>query len=145
MQTAGHDGPAVEAGGLPPPVSIAKGAALAALLLGHHTHPRPQPRSIGRIPIGWSPAIVSERLVGLGHLVHVLTTLHRSTETVARVEDLICQSQRHRLLSTLPAVADEPADGESGRPARTHLDRHLIRGAADPARPHLELRLDVLD
>src|SRR6476659_8514148 len=36
-----------------------------------------------------SPAVVREGLVGLGHLVRVLATLHRGTKAVRRVEDLV--------------------------------------------------------
>src|SRR4051794_41158159 len=88
----------------------------------------------GRIPtvfVGSSPAIVSERLVGVGHLVHVLAALHRGAEAVAGVEDLVGEAQGHRLLATLTAVADEPADGQRGGAAGTDLDGHLVGGAAD--------------
>src|SRR6476659_2018042 len=81
-------------------------------------------------PVG-SPAVVREGLVGLGHLVRVLATLHRGAETVAGVEDLVHEALGHGLLTALPRVADEPAQGESRGPVRLDLDRHLVGRTAD--------------
>src|SRR5699024_7847501 len=69
-----------------------------------------------------SPAVVREGLVGLGHLVGVLATLHRGTEAVARVEDLVHQALGHRLLATLPRVPDEPAQRQGRGAAGLDLD-----------------------
>src|SRR6185503_172780 len=77
------------------------------------------------------PAVVGEGLVGLGHLVRVLATLHRGTQAVARVEDLVHQALGHRLLPTLTGVTDHPAQGESGRTATLDLDRDLVGRATD--------------
>src|SRR5690606_228659 len=51
----------------------------------------------------------------------------------------------HGLLTALPRVAHEPADGEGVGPARLDLDRDLVGGATDPAAAHLELGADVVD
>src|SRR5262249_56067999 len=51
---------------------------------------------------------------------------------------------RHRLLTTLARVAHDPSDRERRRAARPHLDRNLVRRAADAAAAHLESRTDVL-
>src|SRR5215218_5238318 len=59
-----------------------------------------------------SPAVVGEGLVGLGHLVGVLALLHRGTEAVGGVEDLVHEPLVHRLLATVRGVADEPAQRE---------------------------------
>src|ERR687893_83303 len=56
---------------------------------------------------GGLPAVVGEGLVGLGHLVRVLATLHRGTEAVARVEDLVHEALGHGLLAAVGGVADE--------------------------------------
>src|SRR5258708_31977363 len=64
---------------------------------------------------GWLsllPAVVSEGLVGLGHLVHVLAPLDRRADGVGGVENLIGQALGHGLLATLTAVADQPADSQ---------------------------------
>src|SRR5436305_15345551 len=90
------------------------------------------------------PTIVSEGLVGLGHLVHVFTSLDGSTEPVAGIEDLIREAQGHRLFPTLAAVADEPADGDGGGAAPTNLHRHLVGGAIAAAALHLADRLHRL-
>src|SRR3954451_668820 len=77
------------------------------------------------------PAVVGEGLVGLGHLVGVLAPLDARAEAVARVEQLVHEALGHRLLPALPRVADEPAQGERGAPARAHLDGHLVGRATD--------------
>src|SRR3954469_13490361 len=91
------------------------------------------------------PAVVGEGLVGLGHLVGVLAPLDAGAEAIARVEQLVHQALGHRLLATLPAVADEPAQGESRAAARLDLDRHLVRRTADPAALDLDGGLDVVE
>src|ERR1700690_86719 len=70
------------------------------------------------------PAVVGERLVGLRHLLEVVLALDRCADAVAGIEQLAREPLRHGLLTTLTAVADEPANGERGGPAGTHLDRH---------------------
>src|SRR5262249_36941524 len=41
-------------------------------------------------------------------------------------------------------VLDEPTHGERQAALRSDLDRHLVRGAADAARPHFDLRLHLI-
>src|SRR6516164_6236063 len=94
---------------------------------------------------GSLPPVVGERLVGLGHLVHVFPALYRIADTVGSIEQFPRKPTGHGLLPALPAVADQPADGQRGGPAGPDLDRHLVGGTADPAALHLELRLGVLD
>src|ERR1700753_1530730 len=72
------------------------------------------------------PAIVREGLVGLGHLVGVLTTLHAGAQAVAGVEDLVHQPLGHRLLPPVAGVTDQPPQRERGGPVRLDLDRHLV-------------------
>ncbi len=90
------------------------------------------------------PAVVREGLVGLGHLVGVLATLHGSAQAVAGVEDLVHQALGHGLLATGAGVTDHPAQRQGGGAARTDLDRNLVRGATDAAGLDLKSRLDVL-
>src|SRR5690606_2792471 len=91
-----------------------------------------------------SPAVVRERPVRLGHLVHVLATLDCCAQAVARVEQLVHQTLGHRLLTTGPCEVHEPAQREGCRTDRTYLDRDLVGRTADPAGPHLERGTDVL-
>src|SRR4051812_7505932 len=91
------------------------------------------------------PAVVSERLVGFGHLVGVFTALDAGAKPVARVEHLVHQALGHRLLSALPGVAHEPAQREGVGPAGLDLDRHLVGRTADAAALDLERRLDVVE
>ena len=88
---------------------------------------------------------MGEGLVGLGHLVGVLTALDCGTEAVAGVEDLIHEALGHRLLATLAGVADEPAQREGGRTSRTDIDRNLVGRTADTAGADLEGRTDVVE
>src|SRR4051795_1050388 len=83
-------------------------------------------------PDPWSPAVVGEGLVGLGHLVGVLALLHSGTEAVARVEDLVHQALGHGLLTALGGVTDQPAQRQRGATRALDLDRDLVRRATDP-------------
>src|SRR3954447_14488799 len=91
------------------------------------------------------PAVVRERLVGLGHLVGVFAALDAGPEAVARVEDLVHEPLGHGLLAPLPGVADEPAQRESVGAARLDLDGNLVGRTTDPPALHLERRLDVVE
>src|SRR3712207_3689614 len=102
---------------------------------------RPGPRPTAGAGGPASPAVVREGLVGLGHLVGVLATLHRGAQTVARVEQLVHQTLGHRLLAAGPAVLDQPAQAEGGAAGGADLDRDLVGRAADPSAADLEGRL----
>src|SRR5216117_410898 len=91
------------------------------------------------------PAIVSERLVGLRHLVRVLTLLHGGATVVRGVEQLGGELLGHRALGTAPRGADDPPHRQRRPSVGTHLDRHLVGRAADPPRLHLDGRLHVVD
>src|SRR3954447_860393 len=95
--------------------------------------------------VGGLPAVVRERLVGLGHLVGVLAPLDAGAEAVARVEHLVHEPLGHRLLAALPGVADQPAQREGVGATGLDLDRHLVGGATDAAALDLERRLDVVE
>src|SRR6266511_1369929 len=94
---------------------------------------------------GGLPAVVRERPVRLGHLLHVVLALDRGADAVAGVHQLGGQPLGHRLLAALAGVPDDPADRERRRPAGPHLDRDLVRGPADAPALDLERRPDVLD
>src|SRR5438093_7235338 len=57
--------------------------------------PAPGGGLCGSLP---SPAIVRERLVGLGHLVHVLAPLHRGAGSVRSIHDLGDEAFGHGVL-----------------------------------------------
>src|SRR3954468_924931 len=96
-------------------------------------------------PDRWSPAVVREGLVGLGHLVGVLAALDAGAEAVAGVEELVHEALGHRLLAAGAGVLDEPAQGERGAATGAHLDRDLVRRATDAAAADLEGRLHVVE
>jgi len=50
---------------------------------------------------GLLPAVVSERLVGVGHLLKIFATLHRAADAVAGIEDLVGQTLGHGALATV--------------------------------------------
>src|SRR5919204_5656760 len=91
------------------------------------------------------PAIVRERLVGLGHLVRVFALLHGRAAIVGGVEQLGCELLGHAALGAPSRGTDHPAHGQRRAAIGPHLHRHLVRRAADAARLHLDRRLDVVD
>src|SRR5438309_6450687 len=92
-----------------------------------------------------SPAVVGEGLVGLGHLVGVLTALDAGPEAVACVEQLVHEALGHGLLAALPAVADEPAQSEGGAAGGLDLNGDLVGRATDTTALDLDRGLDVVE
>src|ERR1700687_2299202 len=90
------------------------------------------------------PAIVRERLVGLRHLVSVFALFHSRPAIVGRVQELAGEPLRHALLRAAPRGADQPAHAERRPPVRAHLDRYLVRRAANASRLDLHRRLAVV-
>ncbi|BAI64299.1 protein containing TPR repeat [Rothia mucilaginosa DY-18] len=85
-----------------------------------------------------------EGLVGLGHLVSVLATLHSGTETIGCIQDLVHQTLSHGLLAALLGEANEPAKSQSGGTAGANLNRNLVGCTANAAGANLERRLNVV-
>src|ERR1700722_13926750 len=90
------------------------------------------------------PAVVSERLVRLGHFVGVLAALHACPEAVARVEQLVHEPLGHGLLPAGPAVGNEPAQDQGAATGVPNLNRHLVAGATDTAAAPLKSGLHVV-
>src|SRR6202035_3918024 len=90
------------------------------------------------------PAVMRESLVGLRHLVRVLTALDAGAKAVAGVEQLVHQPLGHRLLPALPRVRHDPAQGQRGAPRSADFHGDLVGGAADSAAADLKGRLDVV-
>src|SRR6266545_5566694 len=61
---------------------------------------------------GELPAVVRERLVGLGHPVRVFLLLDRSAAVLGRVEELAGQPLAHRLLAAAVGRHDDPPHRE---------------------------------
>src|SRR2546422_962909 len=92
------------------------------------------------------PSIVSKRLVRLGHSMRVFPLLDGAAAQVRCVEQLVGELLLHRLtIAARGGVTDDPADAQRQAAVRVHFDRHLIVGAPDTARLHLEARLDIVD
>src|SRR2546426_430860 len=79
------------------------------------------------------PAIMRERLVGLRHLVGVFPLLHGRAAVVGGVEQLGGELLGHAALGPPARGADHPAHGQRRTAVGPHLDRHLVRRAADAA------------
>src|SRR6185503_13183569 len=85
----------------PPPVTFCSVVATCILsagtaINGSPSHGKPAPGGRSGVPLP-SPSVVGERLVGLGHLVHVLTPLHGRALAVGGVHDLRDESLGHRV------------------------------------------------
>src|SRR6185295_20165686 len=106
--------------------------------------PRTYPRrgAPKRLPL---PAVVGKGLVGLRHAEDVVLALERAALLGLRVEQLVGEPLRHRLLATVAGELDEPAHGERAGAAGRDLDRHLVGRAADTAGADLEHRGERLD
>src|SRR5690606_12101841 len=91
------------------------------------------------------PAVVGEGLVGLRHLVGVLTSLDSGAKTVAGVDQLVHQTFGHGLLTAQTRVLHQPAERQGGAARCADLDRYLVGGATNTAAAHLEGGLHVVD
>src|SRR5918992_5070440 len=96
--------------------------------------PATTPRATGSS----SPSVVSEGLVGLGHLVHVLTALCGAAGAAGGVQDLARKAVGHAPLPSASREGHQPANGKRGAAARRNLNRHLIGRAAHSAGAHLQ-------
>ena len=87
------------------------------------------------------PAIMREGLVGLRHPMRVFALLHRRAAIVRGVEKLCPKAARSWSFSERPrAVEISQRIASAWRAVRAHFDGHLVGGAADAARAHLEMR-----
>ena len=77
------------------------------------------------------PAVVREGLVRLGHLVGVLTALDAGPQAVAGIHELRGELLAHAAAVALAGRVDQPAHAKADAPIGAHLDRDLVRRAAD--------------
>ena len=84
-----------------------------------------------------------ERLVGLGHLVRILTLFDRVAGSVAGVHDLAREALGHRALVAVSGIAGQPAQSQRLAALRSYLHRNLVSGTADAACLDLQLGHDV--
>src|SRR4029079_4380502 len=80
-------------------------------------HGKPAPGGGSRTALP-SPAVVREGPVGLGHLVHVLATLHGGAGAVGRIHDLGDETVGHRVLAASAREVHEPSHRERGAALR---------------------------
>src|SRR3954449_3013251 len=91
------------------------------------------------------PAVVGEGLVGLRHAEDVVLALVRAALLGLRVQQLVREPLRHRLLAPVARELDQPADRKRAGAAGGHLDRDLVGRSADAAGADLEHRRERLD
>src|SRR5438270_13192508 len=84
------------------------------------------------------PAVVREGLVRIGHAMRILPPLDRGAAVVGGVEQLPRKPLLHRVFRAPARARNEPPDGQRLAAVGPHFDRHLIGGAADAARAHLD-------
>src|SRR3712207_8033645 len=72
-------------------------------------------------------------LVGLRHAEDVVLALVGAALLRLRVQQLVGEALRHRLLAAVARELDQPADGERAGTRRRPLDRDLVGGAPDTA------------
>ena len=73
---------------------------------------------------------VSERTVGLGHLVHVFLALERAALIVVGIHDFGSQLVSHGLAATFAGIEDEVFHRYRLLAVRTDFSRHLEGGTA---------------
>src|ERR1700694_1706117 len=88
-------------------------------------------------------AEMREGLVRLGHPVHFLASLYRAAASFRGLTQFRGEPLPHRLLATLARGFTQPAHGKRYAAHRTHFDRYLEIGAADPPTLDLDHRLRV--
>src|SRR6266436_6084939 len=91
------------------------------------------------------PAIMRERLVGIGHTVGILPSLDCYTAVIGSIQKLTRKPLLHGVLRTAARARDQPADRQCLAAVGANFDRNLIGGAADSARPHLDGRPHVAE
>src|ERR1700722_3317046 len=91
------------------------------------------------------PAVVRERLVGVGYAMRFFTLLHGAAAVLGRFQQFRCQFARHRILVALARGFDQPAHRQCGAARRAHFDRHLVRCTADATRLHFNRGRDVAE
>ena len=101
-------------------------------------------RTLLNFLLNFLPPEMCEGLVGLRHLVSILTLLDCGAEAVAGVHYLAGKALLHRLLAALAGIQSQPAQAEGLTALGTDLDRHLIGGAADAAGLDLQAGHDVV-
>src|SRR5665647_5296 len=89
------------------------------------------------------PAVVSERLVCVSHLVDVFALLDRVATVLAGVDDLVREAIHHRLLVACAGVLDQPAHAERERAVRANVDGNLVGRTTDAAALDLDARANV--
>src|SRR5262245_33056897 len=90
------------------------------------------------------PAVMGERLVGVGHFMGVFALLDGVAASIEGVEQLGGEFLGHAVARAVARGLDDPADGERLTALRANLDRNLVGGAADAAGADFDSGLHIL-
>src|SRR5277367_3983166 len=90
------------------------------------------------------PAIVRERLVGLGHAVSIFALANRGAPILGGLHQFGSQAMCHGFFAAGGCRLNDPPHCERLAAVGANFDRHLVGGAADPAGLHLDHGLDVV-
>jgi len=91
------------------------------------------------------PGEVGERLVGVGHAVHVFALGEGHAFLVVRGDEFIGQLQVHRAALLLAASEEQPTNRQRLLPVAIDLHRHLVSSTTDAAAANFDVRLHVFD
>ena len=91
------------------------------------------------------PAVVSERLVGVSHLVRVFALLDGASAALGSFHQLSGEALSHGLLTALAAESDKPSHCEAGASLVANLDGHLVGGTTNAAALDLNAGLHAVE
>src|SRR5690606_845955 len=89
-------------------------------------------------------AVVRERLVGLGHTMHVFTLLDCRAFAFNGIKDLTSQPQRHGLFTTITSGIHQPAHGKRCTTTRSNLYGHLVSCTTHTPGLHFDRRAQCI-
>ena len=84
-------------------------------------------------------------LVGLGGLVHIVSSLDGSASAVGSIDDFAGKLVGHGLLVSQSGISDKPSEAESDLSLGGDFDRDLIVAGADSSGLQFDLRHDVAE
>src|ERR1700676_4440140 len=90
------------------------------------------------------PAIVRERLVGLGHAVSIFALADRGAAILGGLHQFGCKTMRHGFLAAGGGRLDHPSHRQSLATIGTHFDRHLVGGPADATGFDFDYGFDII-
>src|SRR5579872_5795667 len=91
------------------------------------------------------PAIMRERLIGIGHTMHVFLLLDGRAFSVCRVQQLVRQLFHHALFAASASIRKQPADRQRSPAVGIDFNGNLVVRSTDATTLHFEQRLGIFD